>query len=278
MSAKIAFQGRIGAYSHLACKTLHPSMEVMPCHTFDEVFEAVETGKAALGAIPVDNSTAGRVADVHHLMPKTSLSIIEEYFQPIHHCLVAPKGASLQSVKEVHSHVQALGQCRETLKTLGLQMVEHADTAGAAEEIAQVQDITKAAISSSFAAKIYGLEVLKENIQDMDHNTTRFLILSPKEKMPAQGEECITSFLFKVRNIPASLYKALGGFATNGINMIKLESYMVDGHFEAAQFYADVIGHPEDKNFQLALEELGFFTDDIKLLGTYPIHNFRKNK
>lgn len=273
---KIAFQGFPGAYSDLSCRTVFPDMETVPCETFEEAFTAVQNGETDLAMIPVDNTLAGRVADVHHLMPKSGLSIIGEHFLPIQHALLGVKGAALGDIKEVHSHIHALPQCRKIIKEMGLKAHVHADTAGAAQEVAARGDKSLAAIASTLAGDIYGLDVLKENVQDADHNTTRFLILSREAYVPAYDPETfyITSFLFKVRNIPAALYKAMGGFATNGINMVKLESYV--GHnFEVAQFYADVIGHPETRPLQLAMEELGFFAREVTPLGTYPAHSFR---
>lgn len=273
---KIAFQGFPGAYSDLSCRTVFPDMHTVPCETFEEAFAAVQTGATDLAMIPVDNTLAGRVADVHHLMPKSGLHITGENFLTIRHALLGVKGATLAGLKEVHSHLHALPQCRKIIKELGLKAHVHADTAGAAQEIAQMNDKTQAAIASTLAAEIYGLSVLKENVQDADHNTTRFIILSKQASVPRYNEEtpCITSFLFKVRNIPAALYKALGGFATNGINMLKLESY-VDPQFQVAQFYVDVLGHPESRPLQLAIEELGFFAKEVTPLGTYPAHPFR---
>ncbi len=273
---KIAFQGFPGAYSDLSCRTVFPGMETIPCETFEEAFTALQSGAADLAMIPVDNTLAGRVADVHHLMPKSGLSIIGENFLPIQHALLGVKGAKLADIKEVHSHIHALPQCRKIIKEMGLKAHVHADTAGAAQEVAQRNDPTLAAIASTLAGEIYGLELLKENVQDADHNTTRFLILSRESDVPRYDPNTtyITSFLFKVRNIPAALYKAMGGFATNGINMVKLESYV--GHkFQVAQFYVDVVGHPESRPLQLAMEELGFFASEVTPLGTYPAHPFR---
>lgn len=275
----IAFQGEYGAYSDLSCRTVFPDMETLPCETFEDAFEAVKSGKAGLAMIPVDNTIAGRVADVHHLMPRGNLFIIGEHFQPVHHALLGVKGAKAEDLAHIHSHVHAIPQCRNLIKRLGVQAHVHADTAGAAKEISKRGEKEHGAIASTLAAKIYGLEVLEENIQDEGHNTTRFLILSSEPQVPelADGGDVITSLVFEVRNIPAALYKALGGFATNSVNMLKLESY-VDEQFQAATFYADVAGHPEDGPLQLALEELGFFAKEVKYLGTYPAHEFRKQK
>ncbi|MCK5283989.1 MAG: prephenate dehydratase [Alphaproteobacteria bacterium] len=274
---KIAFQGIIGAYSDLACRTVFPTFETVPCNSFDDAFISVLDGDSDLAMIPVDNTIAGRVADVHHLMQKGDLFIIGEHFQPVRHALLGVKGVQKESLKHIHSHVHALPQCREFIKSLGLQSHVHADTAGAAEEVAERADIEHAAIASSLAAEIYNLDILEEDIQDKYHNTTRFLILSSDPIIPDIDENInvLTSLLFEVRNIPAVLYKSLGGFATNGLSLAKLESY-VDDKFQAAQFYCDVEGHMESDAFELALEELGFYAKNVKFLGTYPAHDFRK--
>lgn len=276
MSKTIAFQGFSGAYSDLSCRKVFPDAQTLPCATFDKAFTAVQNGDADLAMIPVDNTLAGRVADVHRLMPASELHIIGEHFQPIQHALMGIKGTKIENIKTVHSHIHALPQCQNIIKELGLEQNVHADTAGAAKAIAEANDPTQAAIASTLAADIYGLEVLRNDVQDADHNTTRFLILSKEAEIPEYNPEnsYITSFIFEVRNIPASLYKSLGGFATNGVNMVKLESY-VDENFHAAQFYVDVVGHPEDRALQLAMEELGFFAKDVLLLGTYEAHPFR---
>jgi prephenate dehydratase len=273
---KISFQGAHGANSDLACRQAFPGYETVPCNTFEDAFAAVQTGSVDLAMIAIDNSLAGRVADVHHLMPKGGLYIIGETFLKVQHALLGVRGAKLSDLKHVYSHIHALPQCRKIIKELGLTPHVHADTAGAAEEIAQNGDKQCAAIASTLAAEIYGLDVLRENIQDEDHNTTRFVVLSREKRIPeADGKTpCITSFLFRVRNIPAALYKALGGFATNGVNMIKLESY-VNPQFKVAEFYAEVLGHPNSRNLQLAMEELGFFADEVNVLGAYPAHPYR---
>lgn len=273
----IAFQGMPGAYSDLACQTVYPELKTLPCETFEDTFQAVHDGKADLAMIPVDNTIAGRVADVHHLLPGGGLYIIAEHFQPIHHALLGVKGASIDGLEHVHSHVHALPQCRKLLNSLSAKPHVHADTAGAAQEVAERGDPKHAAIASSFAAEMYGLDVLKEDIQDADHNTTRFLILAANPLTPEVDDEhtYLTSLIFSVRNIPAALYKAMGGFATNDVNMVKLESY-IDASFQVAQFYLDVYGHPEDRHLELALEELGFFAKDVTFLGTYPAHPFRE--
>jgi prephenate dehydratase len=276
---KIAFQGEPGANSDLACRKAYRDHEPLPCPTFEDVFAALRSRRADLAMIPIENSVAGRVADIHHLMPHSGMHIIAEYFLPVRHQLMAPTGASLKTVKTAQSHIQALGQCRQTLRKLHLKSVTAADTAGSAREIAEAGDVTRAAIASELAAKIYKLKILKRNIEDEKHNTTRFIVLSRKAKWASRSQkDLITTFVFQVRNIPAALYKALGGFATNGINMTKLESYMVDGSFAATQFYADVEGHPTDRALELALEELEFVTQPktLKILGVYPAHKYRE--
>jgi prephenate dehydratase len=275
---KIAFQGEPGANSDLACRKAYRDHEPVACPTFEDVFAALGSRRADLAMIPIENSVAGRVADIHHLMPHSGMHIIAEYFLPVRHQLMAPKDASLKTVKTAQSHIQALGQCRQTLRKLHLKPVAAADTAGSAREIAEAGDITRAAIASELAAKIYKLKILKRNIEDEKHNTTRFIVLSRKAKWASRSQkDLITTFVFQVRNIPAALYKALGGFATNGINMTKLESYMVDGSFAATQFYADVEGHPTNRALELALEELEFVTQPktLKILGVYPAHKYR---
>jgi prephenate dehydratase len=271
----IAFQGTFGAYSDLACRRVFPHMATLPCTQFDDAFAAVSEGRAALAMIAVENSVAGRVADVHHLMPDSDLHIIGEHFERVNHHLLAVPGASLERLRTVRSHVHALSQCRNLIRSLGLTPVVAADTAGAAAEIAAHGDPTVAAIASELAGQIYGLVSLRENIEDAEHNTTRFLIMSREPERPPHGTPTVTTFLFRVRNVPAALYKALGGFATNGVNMTKLESYMVGGAFAATQFYADVEAHPEDRSLTLALEELAFFSREVKILGVYPAHPLR---
>lgn len=272
----IAFQGAHGAYSDMACRAVFPDLKTIPCDSFDAAFQAVMDGDADLAMIPVDNTVAGRVADVHHLMPQGDLFIIGEHFQPVKHMLLGVEGSNLEDIKHIHSHLHALPQCKKFLKTIDAKAHVHADTAGAAKEISEKNDKSHAAIASSLAAEIYGLKVLKEGVEDVKSNVTRFLILSPEPHFPDLNEEhVLTSLLFEVRNIPASLYKALGGFATNGLSMCKLESY-VDENFQAARFYCDIEGHPESRAFNRALEELGFFAKDVKLLGAYPAHPFRK--
>jgi prephenate dehydratase len=276
---KIAFQGEAGANSHIACSQAYRTHEPLPCPTFEDAFAAVRTGRAELAMIPIDNSVAGRVADIHHLMPQSGLHIVGEWFLPVQHQLMATKRASLKTIKTVESHVHALGQCRNVIRALHLKAVVAADTAGAAREVAEAGDVTRAALATKLAAKIYRLKILKKDVADAKHNTTRFVVLARQPKWASRKERrVVTTFIFQVRNIPAALYKALGGFATNGINMTKLESYMVDGNFAATQFYADVQGHPKDRALELALEELAFVSQpkSLKILGVYPGHRFRE--
>jgi len=274
---KIVFQGENGANSHMACRNVYPDYQAIPCATFEDCFAALESGEADLGMIPVENSVAGRVADIHHLLPKSSLHIIGEYFLPIRFQLVAPKGATLEGLKSVQSHVMALGQCRNIIRELGLSPVIGADTAGSARQIAEKGDLSAAALAPEMAADSYGLEILRRDVEDADHNTTRFLILSREELEAANsGHPIISTIIFRVRNVPAALYKALGGFATNSVNMTKLESYQLEGQFFASMFYADVEGHPEDRSVALALEELQFFCAELKILGIYRASPFRE--
>jgi prephenate dehydratase len=272
----IVFQGEPGANSHIACHEAYPDCEAVPCPTFEDALAAVANGDADLGMIPIENSVAGRVADIHHLMPTAGLHIIGEWFLPIRNQLMAPKGATLAGLKTVESHIMALGQCRNFIRKLGVKAVVAADTAGAAKDVAERGDKTRAAIASRLAAQTYGLHILAEDIEDESHSTTRFVVLSREPKRAKQGEgPVLTTFVFQVRNVPAALYKALGGFATNGVNMTKLESYMIEGNFFATQFYADVEGHPDDRSLALALEELRFFSKELTILGVYPAHPFR---
>lgn len=273
----IAFQGMVGAYSDLACRTAYPQLETVPCVSFDAAFRAVREGGADLAMIPVDNTLAGRVADVHYLILNGELCIIDEYFHLIRHCLLGLSEATLEDLTDVHSHVHAIPQCKKVIDELGLTRHVVADTAKGASDIKKWNDKTQGAISSELCAKIYGLKVLKKDIQDAAHNTTRFLIFSRENDIPDHEQDKIylTSFIFEVRNIPAALYKALGGFATNGVQMVKLESY-VDKNFNVARFYADVEGHVDERSLQLALEELDFFAKRVIMLGTYPAHPFRR--
>jgi prephenate dehydratase len=276
---RIAFQGEPGANSHIACREAYPNYEPLPCATFEDAFAAVRFGRAALAMIPIDNSVAGRVADIHHLMPASRLHIVAEWFLPVQHQLMALKSATLKTIKTVESHVHALGQCRNIIRKLDVKAVVAADTAGAAREVAEAGDISRAALATKLAARIYGLKILKRDVADQAHNTTRFVVLAREPKWASRKEKrVVTTFVFEVRNIPAALYKALGGFATNGVNMTKLESYMVDGSFSATQFYADVQGHPKQRGLELALEELEFVSQpkSLRILGVYPAHRFRE--
>jgi prephenate dehydratase len=258
------------------CKQHYPDWESVACASFEDVFAAVERGDAELAMIPIDNSIAGRVADIHHFLPTSNLHIVAEHFLPIEFTLMAVPGATLESVKTVHSHIHALGQCRRFIRDHRLETQISGDTAGAAREIADAQDISQAAIAPPLAAEIYELDILAEDIEDEAHNTTRFVTLSPEPiRAPAGEDPVITSFIFNVRNLPGALYKALGGFATNGVNMNKLESYMIDGKFTATMFLAEVDGHPEEPGLRRALEELEFFTHEVKVLGVYPADPFR---
>jgi prephenate dehydratase len=278
MSAKqkIVFQGEPGANSHLACREAYPDYEPVACPTFEDAFAAVSSGEAALGMIPIENSIAGRVADIHHLMPHSGLHIVAEWFLPVRHQLLGLKGTTLADIRTVESHVHALGQCRNIIRKLKIKAIVAADTAGSAREVSEAGDRTRAAIATKLAADIYGLDVLSENIEDEAHNTTRFIVLAREARHAQSGNgPVVTTFVFRVRNIPAALYKAMGGFATNGVNMTKLESYMIEGNFFATMFYADIEGHPDDHNVALALKELEFFSKEMKILGVYPAHPWR---
>ncbi len=270
-SNTIAFQGEPGANSDMACRAVFPDMQTLPCYAFEDTFAAVHDAKARLAMIPIDNSVAGRVADIHHLLPASNLYIIGEHYQRVDHHLLALPETKIEELTHVHSHVHALNQCRGLIRELGLKPVLHADTAGAAHMISTQNDHTQAAIASKLAGEIYGLSDLRGNIEDAEHNTTRFLIMAREAETPVRAQrKIVTSFIFRVKNIPAALYKALGGFATNGINMTKLESYIVGGSFLAAQFFAEVEGHPEDPAMIRAFAELDFFTHEIKIMGAYP--------
>jgi prephenate dehydratase len=278
MTMKIAFQGEPGANSHIAIAEAFPEAEALPCATFEDALAAISSGEAELGMIPIENSIAGRVADIHHLLPASGLFIVGEWFLPIHHQMMAPVGAKLDDIRTIESHVHALGQCRRIIRKLGLKAIVAADTAGSARAVAERGDKSCASLASKMAADIYGLDILAEDVEDEENNTTRFVILAKDAKWAAQGSgPLVTSFVFRVRNLPAALYKAMGGFATNGVNMTKLESYMVDGNFFATQFYADVDGHPEDRSLAFALEELQFFSREFRIVGVYPAHPFRAN-
>ncbi len=273
---RIVYQGEPGANSHIACRDKFPEMEAAGCATFEDALNAVRAGEAACAMIPIENSVAGRVADVHHLLPDSGLHIIGEHFERISHQLLALQGARMEDLRTVHSHIQALGQCRQVIQSLGLEPVTQADTAGAARMIARAGDISQAAIASELAADVHDLQIMRRDIQDAAHNTTRFLVLAREPAPVAAGNgPIITTFVFRVRNVPAALYKALGGFATNGVNMTKLESYQLEGSFHATMFYADIEGHPDERRVQLALEELHFFSSKVTFLGTYPASPIR---
>jgi prephenate dehydratase len=273
---RVSYQGEPGANSHLACREVFPELEAVACATFEDALAAVKTGDAAYAMIPIENSVAGRVADIHHLLPGAGLHIVGEHFLRVRHQLVAVPGATLETVKKALSHTQALGQCRNTLRKLGLTPVPEADTAGSARLVAEARDPTMAAIASSLAAEIYGLRILAHDIEDEQHNTTRFVVLAnaPGDAKAGDGP-IVTTFVFRVRNVPAALYKAMGGFATNGVNMTKLESYQLDGRFVATMFYADVEGHPDDPPVARALEELSFFSTEVHILGVYKASRYR---
>ena len=273
---KIAYQGEPGANSHLACRDAYPRMEPLACPTFEDALAAVKSGEAKLAMIPIENSVAGRVADIHHLLPESGLFIVAEHFERIRHQLLTLPGVKLGELKTVHSHTMALGQCRNAIRALKLAPVAEADTAGAARHLRDSQDRTRAVIASALAAEVYGLKIAKSGIEDAEHNTTRFVVLAAKPDHPkAKDGPVITTFIFRVRNVPAALYKALGGFATNGVNMTKLESYQLEGSFNATMFYADIEGHPDERLVKLAMEELAFFTSELRVLGTYKASPFR---
>ena len=273
---KIAFQGQRGAYSEAACNSSFPKMETLPCETFEDVFGAVMEGNAQLAMIPIENSQAGRVADIHNLLANSTLNIVGEHFQRVRHQLLGISGTTLDKIRTESSHAQAVSQCRNFINNKNLQPILVGDTAGAAAEIAKNNDPSASAIASKLAADIYKLKVLSHDIEDSENNVTRFVILSKNAVDPDPKKKVITSCIFKVRNIPAALYKALGGFATNRVNLLKLESYMIEGNFTSTQFYLDIAGHPSDDKVRLALEELGFFTREVKILGVYLADNKRK--
>lgn len=271
MTNRIAFQGELGAYSHEACRQARPNMDAMACRTFEDAIEAVRDGSADLAMLPVENSTYGRVADIHSLLPQSGLHIIDEAFVRVHINLLAVPGTPLRDVTHAMSHTVLLGQCKSFLQSHNIHRVTGADTAGSARQVAEDANPATAALASELAGEIYGLDVLARHIEDLSNNTTRFLIMSPHQDRTWRGDHgMITSFVFEVRNIPAALYKAMGGFATNGVNMTKLESYMVGGSFTATRFYADIEGHPDDPSVKLAMDELSYFTTDIEILGVYP--------
>ena len=271
-TSRISFQGEPGANSDTACRNVYPDMEPLPCATFEDAFNAVESGKADLAMIPIENTIAGRVADIHHLLPESKLHIVGEYFLPIHFQLMVLPGVSRREIKTVQSHIHALGQCRKYIRKNGWKGVIAGDTAGAAKLVSELGDRTMAALAPRLAASLYGLDMLEENVEDSDSNVTRFVVLTKNKQWverPSADARMMTTFMFRVRNVPAALYKAMGGFATNGVNMTKLESYQL-GAFTATLFYADIEGHPDDANVKLALDELRFFSREVRVLGVYP--------
>ncbi len=279
MTGTIAFQGLPGAYSDLACRTAHPDMRTLACASFEAAIAAVREGQADLAMLPCENSLAGRVPDIHHLLPDSGLFVVGEHFQRVEHCLLAPSGAAIGGLRRIHSHPVALGQIRRLLRDLNVQPVVQADTAGAAQLVAEWNRPADAAIASSLAGEIYGLDILRRNVEDAEHNTTRFYIMAPRPVSPPPDRPgLMTTFVFNVRNVPAALYKALGGFATNAVNMTKLESYMLGGSFTATQFLCDVDGHPEHAGLRRALEELSFFSTEVRVLGVYEAAAFRSTE
>jgi len=278
---RISFQGEPGANSDTASRDMFPAMEPLPCPTFEDAFNAVESGKADLAMIPIENTLAGRVADIHYLLPESKLHVVAEYFLPIHFQLMVLPGVKLDEIKSVHSHIHALGQCRKVIRRHRWKPVVAGDTAGAARIVAEEGDRSKAALAPRLAASLYGLDILAEDVEDSENNVTRFVVLSKDKQWSAReraDDLMMTTFVFRVHNIPAALYKAMGGFATNGVNMTKLESYQLGGTFFATQFYADIEGHPDDKNVAQALKELAFFSREVRILGVYPAHSFRKTQ
>ena len=277
MTNNIAFQGALGAYSDEACRAAYPNMMPLPCHTFEDIINAVQSGIADLAMVPVENSTYGRVADIHRLLPDSGLHIVNETFTRVRISLMAIPESRLDCIKKVRAHMVLLPQARKFLEKHNIEAVSAADSARAASELAESRDLTCGVLASELAAETYGLNILAHNIEDHSHNTTRFLVMSRKPDIKKRGTGTMkTTFVFQVRNIPAALYKAMGGFATNNVNMLKLESYMLDGSFTATQFYADVEGHPDDANVHRALEELDYFSTKIKILGVYPANPLRK--
>jgi prephenate dehydratase len=280
--ARIAFQGEEGANSDTACRSMFPDLVPLPCATFEDAFNAVDTGEADLAMIPIENTIAGRVADIHHILPQSKLFIIGEYFLPIHFHLMVLPGTPRSAIRSVHSHIHALGQCRKYIRANGWKGVVASDTAGAARFVAEMADASQAALAPRLAASLYGLDILEEDVEDMADNVTRFIVLSRDDARAKRNnaqdgkEQIVTTFIFRVRNIPAALYKAMGGFATNGVNMTKLESYQLGGAFTATQFYADIEGHPDDPHVRRALDELAFFSADMRILGVYKAHPDRQ--
>nr|WP_153366854.1 prephenate dehydratase [Agrobacterium rosae] len=278
-SNRIAFQGDYGANSDMACRDVFPDMDPLPCPTFEDAFNALENGDADLAMIPIENTLAGRVADIHHLLPESRLHIIGEYFMPIRFQLMVLPGVGKDEIKTVHSHIHALGQCRKIIRSNGWKPIVAGDTAGAAKQVSELGDRSMAALAPRLASELYGLDILAENVEDSENNVTRFVVLSRDEnwaKRATPDEVIVTTFVFNVRNIPAALYKAMGGFATNGINMTKLESYQLGGKFVATQFYADIEGHPDDESVRHALEELRFFSEKVRIFGVYQGHEMRR--
>jgi prephenate dehydratase len=274
---RVVFQGEPGSFSQAAAREALPHCEPVAAATFEDAFAALREGTVDLGLIPIENSLHGRIADIHHLLPESPLYILGEHFHRIRLQLMSVPGATLSTITTVVSQEPALGQCRNVVRELGLKKQLWADTAGAARHVAETGDKTLAAVASKLAAEVHHLTILRADIEDANHNVTRFVIMSPEpEDAEPGGGPVITSIIFRVRNVPAALYKALGGFATNGVNMAKLESYQLEGSFSATQFYAEIDGHPEERNVQLALEELRFFTSSLKILGAYPAHPFRQ--
>ncbi len=275
---RISFQGEPGANSDTACRNVYPQMEPLPCPTFEDAFNAVESGKADLAMIPIENTIAGRVADIHHLLPESKLHIVGEYFLPIHFQLMVLPGTRIEDIKAVYSHIHALGQCRKIIRRHRWKPVVAGDTAGAARQIAEEGDRSNAALAPRLAASLYGLNIVAENVEDTETNVTRFVVLSKTRQWAPRSDpnrRMMTTFVFRVHNIPAALYKAMGGFATNGVNMTKLESYQLGGTFFATLFYADIEGHPDDANVAQALKELNFFSREVRILGVYDAHTFR---
>ena len=274
-NARIGFQGESGAYSHLACQEAYPAMEPIPYRSFEDTFAGAQSGEVDLVMIPIENSLGGRVADIHHLLPESNLHIVAEHYQPVQHQLLAVPGATLDGIRHIESHAQALAQCRRFVRGLDAEPVTTADTAGAARHVAERRDPSIAAIASGLAGEIYGLEPLQVGIEDHHANTTRFVVMAREPIRPNPIWPCVISIVFQVRSVPAALYKALGGFATNGVNITKIESYIVDASFTVAQFYAEIEGHDEHRLVKLALEELEFFSEHVSILGVYPAHPFR---
>jgi prephenate dehydratase len=273
---RVSYQGEPGANSHLACQEVFPNLESMPCPTFEDALAAVKGGDARFAMIPIENSVAGRVADIHHLLPEAGLHIVGEHFLRVRFQLMGLRGSKIGQITDVYSHVHALGQCRKIIRRLNLRAHVAADTAGAARQVKEWADPTKAALAPQLAASVYGLDILAEDVEDEKHNTTRFVVLSATpDNAEAGNGPIVTTFIFRVRNVPAALYKAMGGFATNGVNMTKLESYQLDGRFVATMFFSDIEGHPDDPPVKRALEELEFFCTELKILGAYPASPYR---